>query len=138
MPGMKRAAALGGLALILLTSACGGNNEPAASPGTPTTTAPQAPLVTLHDSCAQVAAAMPKGFLPPASRWQTFQVKLMGISEAGDAKTKNALTGLQQAVVLLAADPANGSPYLEAEQALIDGLNNLNARCKSVGSRVLQ
>ena len=134
-------AIVGGLAFILLTSACGGSNEPAqSSKPSPdaSTSAPETRKVSLHDSCPQVEAALPSGVVPPASRWQGFADKLTGISEAGDLETENALTGLQEAAGMLAADPANGQPYLDARQALLEALDNLATRCEAVGSSALQ
>ena len=132
---MKRATVGGLAALILLTSACNGGSEPTSAPGTPTSSAP---AVSLRESCPQVEAGLPHSAMSPAARWQKYANALTGIAEAGDQETKNALAGLQEAVDMLAADPAAGSDYLDAQQALIDSLDNLAGRCKAVGSSALQ
>jgi len=133
-------ATVGGLAalILLLTSACGSSKEPQTAPGTATSSAVAAPAVSLRESCPEVEARLPKGVVPPAARWQKYAGALTGIAEAGDRETKNALAGLQEAVDMLAAEPAAGSDYLDAERALIDSLDNLAGRCAAVGSSALQ
>ena len=94
--------------------------------------------VSLHDSCPEIEAGLPKGLIPAASEWQTFADDLKGISTAGDVETKNAVDSLQEAVAVLAADPEGGMPLLDARQALRDALDNLATRCEAVGSSALQ
>jgi hypothetical protein len=133
---MKRAI-LGGFAIILLTSGCGASGVSQAEPASAPKAAPS-PKTSLLDSCPQVEASLPKGLLPSAAKWQTFATELSGIAKAGDVDTENALEGLRAAVDTLASDPASGQPYLDADQALLEALDNLATRCKTVGSSALQ
>jgi hypothetical protein len=135
---MKKAT-VAGLALILLTSACGGSESASDRPTlTPSSSGPTAPAISLRQSCPQIEAALPTGVVTPASEWQQFGLRLSEIADAGDLETKNALMGLQSAVDILASDPANGQPALDAEQSLLAALDNLAIRCKAVGSSALQ
>jgi len=138
---MKRAT-VGGLAalILLLTSACssGSSDEPQTAPGTATSSATAAPAASLRESCPEVEAGLPKGVWPPAAKYKKYAQELARIAETGDQETKNALAGLQEAVDMLAADPASGQPSVDALGALLDSLDNLATRCKSVGSSALQ
>src|SRR5680860_827020 len=107
---MKRLA--GVLAVLLLAAGCGGNDEPETASTKASLSAPP-PEVSLHESCPVVEAALPKGYVPPASKWQEYAEELTGIAEDGDVETKNALGGLRDSADTLAADPADGLPLLD-------------------------
>lgn len=129
---MRRAVTIGA-ALLLLLVGCSSDGE-----GDPPSDETEIEAVSLADTCPEVEAALPNGFLPPASKWETYAGELDELAAAGDTETQNALAGLQDAVDTLADDPPAGNQFLDADQALLSALDNLADRCKAVGSSALQ
>ena len=128
--------------LALALGACGSGEDEAAesaqAPSSAASSSSAAPALTLREACPEVEAAMPGGMLPPASRWEQFSADLDALAEQGDTETQNALAGLQDSAEVLASDPANGSPLVDATQAYLTSLDNFADRCRAVGSSALR
>lgn len=96
-------------------------------------------LTTLRDTCPEIEFGLPDGtILVEPSEWVTYLEKLHRLRDTGDTEAKNVIDKLIPPVEVWANDPDQGQPTSDAVGGLIEALNTIADRCKSVGSSALQ
>lgn len=135
------------LAAAVLAAAAGGcsstektpEEKPSSSPSSSSTPTPQPR--TLRETCPDIEAALPNGYLPKADRMATFLGELADLEERGDTETKNAIELLRPATAEYhdaVATDAPATDVLEAHMAWLGAISAVADRCKTVGSSALQ
>jgi hypothetical protein len=141
---MKIIIALAAAGLALLATSCASDEPAAPADASPTSTSASTPTpepVTLRETCPEIEAALPGGYLPEADRIATFLGDLASLQEQGDTETKNAIELLRPATATYHDAVATDAPagdMLDAHSAWLDAISAVAERCKAAGSSALQ
>lgn len=141
---MKTTITLAAAGLALLATGCSTDEAPESTGTTSTSTSTSTPTpepVTLRETCPEIEAALPGGYLPKADRMATFLGDLASLQEQGDTETKNAIDLLRPATATYHDSVATDAPIgdqLDAHIAWLDAISAVADRCEAAGSSALQ
>lgn len=132
------------VAIVLTTVGCTSENtappENSASSEQPTSTPTPEPR-SLRETCPDIEAALPGGYMPEAPKMADFLGELASLEEQGDTETKNAIELLRPATAEFHDAIATDAPpadKLDAHSAWLDAISAVADRCAAVGSSALQ